>query len=84
MLKASFLELTSVSVYYTTLVVEFVGEMNRFIPPVVISTSQEGEVVQGTSPVRTGSVAVYVEVVPTPVLNEITELPLLKRALDQG
>jgi len=53
--------------------------MNRFIPPVVVSaSSEEGEwYKQHLSP----EFPVYVQVVPASVLNEITHLPLLERAL---
>ena len=63
---------------YTTLVVEFAGERNRFIPPVVVSaSSEEGEwYKQHLSP----EFPVYVQVVPASVLNEITHLPLLESA----
>ena len=56
--------------------------MNRFIPPVVVSaSSEEGEwYKQHLSP----EFPVYVQVVPASVLNEITELPLLKRALESA
>jgi hypothetical protein len=67
---------------YTTLVVEFVGEMDRPVPPIVISTSsQEGEWYKQ----HFSSVVIfpiYVQVMPRSVLSEITELPLLKRALE--
>jgi hypothetical protein len=68
---------------YTTLVVEFVGEMDRPVSPIVISTSsEEGEwYKQHFSPVV---FPVYVHVVPGSVLGEITELPLLKRALESA
>ena len=70
---------------YTTLVVEFAGEMNRFIPPVVISTSsEEGEwYKQHLFPDPFHSLA-HVQVVPASVLNKITELPLLERALESA
>lgn len=69
----------------TTLVVEFVGKINRPVPPLVISTSSEEgewyrqhlvpELIRFMTPVHT---------VPASVLNEITELPLLKRALESA
>lgn len=67
----------------TTLVVEFVGEMDRQVSPIVISTSsQEGErYKQQFAPVV---FPVYVHVVPESVLREITELPLLKSALESA
>jgi hypothetical protein len=68
---------------YTTLVVEFVGEMDRPVSPIVISTSsEEGQwYKQHFSPVV---FPVYVHVVSGSVLSEITELPLLKRALESA
>ncbi|SRR6266496_1851337 len=65
---------------YTTLTVEFVGETERPVSPIVISTSsEEGEwYKQHFSPLV---FPVYVHVVPGSVLNEVSELPLLKRAL---
>lgn len=67
---------------YTTLVVEFVGEMDRPVSPIVISTSsEEGEWYrQHTLPEP--RFIIHVHVVPASVLNEITGLPLLKRALE--
>lgn len=69
----------------TTLFVEFVGEMDRPVASVVISTSsEEGEWYKQ----HVGSDAFHfitrVHVVLAPVLNQITELPLLKRALEGG
>jgi hypothetical protein len=70
---------------YTTLVVEFVGEMDRPVPPVVISTSQEeGNWYKQHPLAGPGQFIVSVEVVPPSVLNEIAELPLLKRALESA
>lgn len=70
---------------YTTLVVEFVGEMDRPVSSVVISTSsEEGEWYgQHVFPEFFGFL-VRVDVVPASVLNQITELPLLKRALESA
>jgi len=67
----------------TTLVVEFVGEMDRPVSPIVMSTStEEGNwYKQHFSPVE---FPVYVHPVPTSVLSDITELPLLKRALESA
>jgi hypothetical protein len=67
---------------WTTLVVEFVGEMDRSVPPVVISTSSE----EGESYKRhlSPEFPVYVQVVPASILREITQLPLLKRALESA
>jgi hypothetical protein len=67
----------------TTLVVEFVGEMDRPVPPIVISTSpDEGKWYKDHfSPAE---FLVYVHLVPTSILSEIMESPLLKRALESG
>ena len=68
---------------YTTLVVEFVGEMDRPVPSVVISTSsQEGEWNRQHLVPELIRFLTHVHIVPASVLNEITELPLLKRALE--
>jgi len=69
----------------TTLVVEFVGEMDRPVSPVVISgSSEEGEwYKQHVLPEFYGFL-VRVEVVPASVVNQITELPLLDRALENA
>lgn len=69
--------------HYTTLVVEFVGEEIGIIFPVVISTSQE----EGNwykQHLFPGPIydLIDVNVVPPSVLNQITELPLLKRVLE--
>jgi len=70
---------------YTTLIVEFVGKTNRPVPPIVISTSsEEGEWYKQhlvPEPIR---FLVDVHVVRASVLHEITELPLLKRALESA
>jgi hypothetical protein len=67
---------------YTTLVVEFVGEMDRPVPSVVISTSPEdGEWYRQHLVTQLLRFLVHVDIVPASVLGEITELPLLKRAL---
>lgn len=67
---------------HTTLVVQFVGEMDRPIFPIIISTSvEEGEWYRQQlfqEPIR-GFGNVYV--VPASVLNQIAELPMLKHAL---
>ena len=67
---------------YTTLVVQYVGVQNRYIFPVVISTSsEEGEwYKQHLWP----DGLVFAEVVPASILNEITESPLLKRQLERA
>jgi hypothetical protein len=67
----------------TTLIIDYTGESVTGVAlPVVITTSQEeGEWYrQHFSSDLTFSLA-YVRVVPQSVLNEITELPLLKSAL---
>jgi len=70
---------------YTTLIVEYVGETDRYAPPVVISTSQEeGKWYKQHLFPEPGHFLVHVQVVPPSVLNEITELPLLKRALESA
>lgn len=71
---------------YTTLVVEYAGEQDRYISPVVISTSsEEGEWYrQHLWPQPLGGDLVFVQVVPASVLNKITELPLLTRQLERG
>lgn len=71
---------------YTTLVIRYAGEViGGPAPPVVITMSQEeGEwYIQHVLPEVSGSFA-EVQVVPQSVLNAITELPLLKRALDKA
>lgn len=70
---------------YTTLAVEYVGEQDRSISPVVISTSsEEGEwYKQHLWPEPWGGLALTY-VVPASVLNEITESPLLKHQLTRA
>jgi hypothetical protein len=70
---------------YTTLVVQYVGEQLRYIPPVVISvSSEEGEwYSQHLWPEPWGGLALTY-VVPAPVLHEITASPLLKRQLERA
>jgi hypothetical protein len=70
---------------YTTLVVEYVGEQDRYVPPVVISaSSEEGEwYKQHLCPELWGGLAA-IYVVPVSVLNEITESPLLKHQLERA
>jgi hypothetical protein len=67
---------------YTTLVVQFVGDSNRPVFPIIISTSQEeGEWYRQRlfqKPIR---VFVNVDIVPVSILHEITALPLLRRGL---
>jgi len=73
------------SLRHTTLTIEYAGETLGAVIPVVITTSQEeGEwysehVLRGVS----GYMA-EVQVVPQSVLNEIPDLPLLKRALESA
>jgi hypothetical protein len=70
---------------YTTLTIEYAGETLGAVIPVVITTSQEEggwysqHVLRGVS----GYMA-EVQVAPQSVLNEITDLPLLKRALESA
>jgi hypothetical protein len=71
---------------YTTLVIQYTGDViGGPVPPVVITTSQEeGEwYSQHVLPQVSGSFA-EVQVVPQSVVNEITELPLLKLALHRA
>ena len=69
----------------TTLIVEFVGEMDRPVSPVVISTSlEEGEWYRQHVFPEFFRFLVHVDVVPAPVLSQITELPLLKRSLESA
>lgn len=71
---------------YTTLVVEYAGEQERYIFPVVISSSsEEGEWYrQHLWPQLGGDALAFVQVVPQSVINKITELPLLKCQLKMG
>jgi hypothetical protein len=68
---------------YTTLVFEFVGEMDKPVFPIVISTSSEE-----SEWYRQHIISEFfrdfarVDVVPASTLNEIAESPLLKRALE--
>lgn len=67
----------------TTLVIEFVGEMDRPVPEVVISTSsEEGEWYRQHVVREFFRFLVHVDVLPPSILDQITELPLLKRALE--
>src|SRR5882724_1463580 len=67
---------------FTTLVVEYVGVMDRPVSPVVISTSlEEGEWYKQHLFREQLRFLVQVNVVPATTLNEITELPLLKHTL---
>ncbi len=71
---------------HTTLVIQYSGEMiGGPALPVVITTSQEeGEWYrQHVLPELSGSFA-EIQIVPQSILNEITELPLLKRALENA
>jgi len=70
---------------HTTLVVEFVGEMDRPVFPSVISTSsEEAEWYKQQLFKEPIGVFVNVAIVPASVLDEITELPLLRRALERA
>jgi hypothetical protein len=71
---------------YTTLIVEYTGEViGAPATPVVITTSQEeGEWYKQHLPPDVGNFLVHVQVVPQSVLNEIMELPSLKRALERA
>lgn len=71
---------------YTTLIVEYTGEViTAPATPVVITTSQEeGEWYKQHLSPNVGNFLVRIQVVPQSVLNEITELPLLKRALERA
>ena len=70
---------------YTTLVVKFVGEMDRPVFPVVISTSsEEAEWYKQRLFKGPIGVLVNVDIVPASVLNELTELPSLRRALERA
>jgi len=70
---------------YATLVVEYVGEQIHYGFLVVISaSSEEGEWYKQHLWPEPDPHLVFVEVVPASVLNEITELPLLKRQLERA
>ncbi len=70
---------------YTALVVEFVGEMDRPVPSIVISTSsEEGEWYRRHLVPELIRFLTHVRVVPASVLNEITELPSITRALESA
>jgi hypothetical protein len=71
---------------YTTLVIQYSGEViGGPAPPVVITMSQEeGEWYRQQLLPELDRFLVHVNVVPQSVLNEITELPLLKRALENA
>jgi hypothetical protein len=69
----------------TTLVIEFVGEMDKPVSPVVISTSsEEGEWYRQHVVPKFFGFFVHVDVVPASVLSQVTEQPLLKRALESA
>jgi hypothetical protein len=69
----------------TTLVIEFVGEMDRPVSPVVISTSsEEGEWYRQHVIPEFFRFLVHVDVVPASVLSQVADLPLLKRALESA
>src|SRR5205823_13600605 len=66
-------------------VVALVGERNRSGSAVVISTAQkDGEWYEQRLFSELFQFPVYVKVVPTSVLNEITELPSLRLALQKA
>ncbi len=70
---------------YTTLVVEFVGEMDRPVPPVVISTlSDEGEWYKQHLFREQLRFLVHVNVVSAATFNEIMEVSLLNHALENA
>jgi hypothetical protein len=70
---------------YTTLIVEYVGETDRLAPPVSITTSEEeGKWYRQHLLPQSDHLLVHVQVVPQSVLNEITGLPLVKRALESA
>jgi len=69
---------------YTTLVIQYSGEVigGPALPLVITTSQEEGEwYSQHVLPEVSGSLAM-VQVVPQSVLDEITELPSLKRALE--
>lgn len=67
---------------YTSLVIQFVGEMDRPVAPIVISTSpEEAEWYNQELFKEPIGVLVGIEVVPAKTLASIAELPLLNRAL---
>jgi hypothetical protein len=69
----------------TTLVVQFVGEMDRSVSPIVISTSsEEAEWYKQQLFKEPIGVLVNVDIVPASVLHEITESPSLRRALEHA
>lgn len=70
---------------YTTLVVEFVGEMDKPVFPIVISTSfEEAEWYRQHVISEFDRDFARVDVVPASTLTEIAESPLLKRALESA
>jgi hypothetical protein len=70
---------------YTTLVVEYAGEQDRYVFPVVISvSSEEGEWYKQHLWPEPDLHLAHVQVVPQSTLNEITELPLLECQLKRG
>lgn len=67
------------------MVVEFVGEMDRPVPPVIVSTSaEEGEWYGRHLSPELLRFLVHIDIVPASTLREITEPPLLKRALESA
>jgi hypothetical protein len=70
---------------YTTLVVEFVGEMDRPVFPIVVSTSsEEAEWYRQNLFEEPTRIFASIDVVSAPTINEITELPLLRRGLENA
>jgi hypothetical protein len=70
---------------YTTLVVEFVGEMDRPVFPIVISTSfEEGEWYRQNLFQKPTRLFADVDIVSASTIKDITELPLLKRGLEDA
>ncbi len=70
---------------YTTLIIEFVGEMDKPVFPIVISTSS-GEAEWYRQNLFQGSTRIFanVDVMSASALKEIAELPVLKRALENA
>jgi len=67
------------------LIVEYVGEMDRYVPPVLISASlKEGEWYKQHVITEFDRSLAPVEVVPASVLHEITESPLLRLELERA
>jgi hypothetical protein len=67
---------------YTTLVLEFVGDQDKPVSPVVISVSSEEGEWYRQHLFREPRFLVCVDIVSASTLKQITELPLLERALE--